>query len=88
MPSPAPAPASSCRDTNITGNHGHSVQIPPADVNSTTSMTYNIQGSATHNHTITINPAQFVVLRTAGNTVIVTSTDTQGHVHDVTVSCM
>jgi hypothetical protein len=90
-PSPAPpppGPAAACGSAGaaISGNHGHQLVVPPADLDATTNMIYNIQGVANHNHTVTLTPAQLTQLKTPGMTVTVVSSDT-GHVHDVTVSC-
>lgn len=79
-------PASTCGATSITGNHGHALTIQRSDLNSMTDKVYNIQGSADHNHTITLTVAQLAQLK-AGNMVTVTSSVTLAHQHDVTVSC-
>ena len=81
----------SCRDNGarngaITGNHGHSLVVPPADVLAGAAKTYNIQGTASHPHTITIRADQMTVLA-ANGTFTVTSTNDAGHTHDVTVTC-
>jgi len=90
----APAPASSCGSsgTQISGNHGHSLTIARADLDSMTDKVYSIMGTALHDHTVTLSVAQLVKLK-AGQSVTVTSsvTDAPGfgsHSHDVTVSCM
>lgn len=74
-----------CRSTAITTNHGHSVSIPTADLDSTSAKTYSIRGSATHEHTITLGPADFTKLK-AGDSVSTTSSLTT-HEHTVTLSC-
>lgn len=81
----------SCRDNGaknglITDNHGHSLVVPPADVLAGTTKAYNIQGTSTHPHTITIQAAQFAILAQNGS-FTVTSTNEDGHTHDVTVTC-
>lgn len=81
-----PPPASTCGASSITGNHGHALTIQKSDLDSTTDKAYNIQGMATHNHTITLTPAQLAQLK-AGRMVTVTSSVTSAHAHDVTVSC-
>ena len=70
----------------ITGNHGHSVTIPAADLDSATAKSYSIQGAATHDHSITLSPAQLASLK-AGQSVTVTSTTNLAHDHAVTVTC-
>ena len=86
-PSP-PSPAAACGSSGaaISGNHGHQLVVPPADLDATTNMVYNIQGVSDHNHTVTLTPAQLTQLKTPGMTVTVASSN-NGHVHDVTVTC-
>lgn len=70
----------------ISGNHGHSLSIAAADLDSTTAKTYSIQGAASHAHSITLSPAQLASLK-AGGTVTVTSTTDLAHEHAVSVTC-
>lgn len=81
-----PQQGAGCTATAIVGNHGHTLAIPTADLNSATAMTYNIQGAADHNHEVTFSPAQLAQLK-AGQAVMVTSTVTLAHSHDVTEMC-
>ena len=87
-PAPAPAPASGCgaSGTQISGNHGHALVIPSADLDSMVNRTYDIQNSADHNHTVTFTPTQLAQLK-AHATVVVTSSTTLAHNHDLTVMC-
>ena len=89
-----PTPASGCGSSGaqISANHGHMLTVPTADLDSTAAKTYSIMGTATHDHTVTLSPAQLAQLK-AGQSVTVTSTVTNApsfgsHSHDVTVSCM
>ena len=84
--------AASCTDfgagatgSAISSNHGHALAVPAADVNAGVEKTYDIQGTSTHNHQVTITAAQFVSLQ-SGNSVSVVST-VDGHSHEVTVTC-
>jgi hypothetical protein len=88
VPTPPPPPPGtlSCHDTLITGNHGHSVMIPAADLDSMVPMTYNIQGTADHNHTITLTPAQLQDIKAMTAESVLSST-TLSHNHEVTVNC-
>lgn len=81
-------PPQSCgaSGASIAGNHGHSLTIPEADLNSATDKTYSIQGSAGHDHTVTITAAQLASLK-AGQTVVVNSTTAASHMHAVTAAC-
>jgi len=79
---------SSCTP-DIAGNHGHVLAIAVADLDSGTARTYNIMGTATHSHSVTFSTAELKQLK-AGEAVTVTSTpgSTDGHTHEVSVSCM
>jgi hypothetical protein len=81
-----PPPASTCSATNITANHGHTLTIQKTDLDSMVDRTYSIAGSAGHAHSITLTTTQLAQLK-AGSMVTVTSTTTDAHSHDVTVSC-
>jgi len=70
----------------ISGNHGHSLTIDKADLDSMTDMTYSIMGSATHDHTITLTVAQLGALK-AGQAVTVTSSVVLAHDHSVMITC-
>jgi hypothetical protein len=90
-PAPAPAPpaaGSECGSSGaaVSGNHGHALEIPEADLDSTVNMTYSIQGTSGHDHTVTFTPAQLQLLK-AGQAVTVTSSATFQHEHNVTVTC-
>lgn len=87
-PVPAPAPAggpTSCGDT-IEANHGHVLTVDTADLNSATDKVYNIQGAATHNHTVTLTVAQLATLKAGLNVNVLTST-TELHQHTVSILC-
>ena len=72
----------------IAGNHGHSLAIPRADLDSPTDKTYAFTGSD-HSHNVTFTPAQLQQLK-GGATVIVTSTSGSGSygVHTHATSAM
>jgi len=89
-PAPAPAPAGTeCSSSGaaISGNHGHVLEIPEADLDSTANRTYSIQGTSGHDHTVTFTPAQLQSLK-AGQAVTVASSATSQHDHNVTVTCV
>ena len=73
--------------TSITGNHGHTLTINEADLDSSTDKTYSIMGTAGHDHTVTFTVAQLGMLKN-GQSVTVTSSTGSGHTHDVTAKCM
>jgi len=72
--------------TQITGNHGHVLIIPPADLDSTTPKTYSIGSTAGHDHTVTFSVAQLAQLK-AKQAVTVVSSVTDAHDHQVTTQC-
>jgi hypothetical protein len=90
-PAPSPSPALTCGAVAISDNHGHTLTIPAADVDSATFKTYSIAGGADHNHTITLLPVQLAQIK-AGTAVTVMSTSVGSttyfeHSHQVTVNC-
>jgi hypothetical protein len=70
----------------ISGNHGHTLVVPAADLDSTTNKTYSILGTADHNHTVVLTPAQLQLIKAQSAVVVISSTN-QSHSHDVTVNC-
>jgi hypothetical protein len=89
-----PEPVSACGSSGseISGNHGHVLTVPTADLTSTTAMTYSIIGSATHDHSLTLSPADLAQLNSGGTVTVVSSvTDAPpfgSHSHAVTVTCV
>jgi hypothetical protein len=77
----------SCGASSISNNHGHSLTIDEADLDSATDKTYSIMGTASHDHTVTFTVAQLGMLKN-GQSVMVTSSVGAGHTHDVTAKCM
>ena len=70
----------------IGANHGHTMTVAAADLESATPKMYEIQGASAHPHTVTITPAQFAMLK-ANGTLTVTSSTNAGHPHTVVVTC-
>jgi len=89
----APAPGTdagpggmcSLTSVNIASNHGHVLVVQPDDVHAGIPKTYDITGSATHSHSVSLTAAHFASLERGGS-VTVTSTSA-GHTHSVMVSC-
>jgi hypothetical protein len=71
----------------ISANHGHVLTVTQGDVAVGTLKIYDIQGTATHDHMVTLSPGSFSTLE-AGQTVTLTSTTNAGHSHTVTVACV
>jgi hypothetical protein len=82
---PAPPAGSGCAAT-ISDNHGHTLAIAAADLDSISDITYDIQGSAGHTHNVTFTAAQLAQLK-AGGTVSVTTTMTLNHDHRISDRC-
>lgn len=85
---PPPSGPLSCGSTGaaIASNHGHSVTIAAADLDSATDRSYNIGGTSNHSHTITLTAAQLSALK-SGQSVTVTSSTDSSHNHAVTITC-
>ena len=83
-PTPSPAPAAD-KVGAISANHGHSAVITGPQITAGNALTLNIQGSADHDHTISLTAAQIVQVG-AGQRVSVVSTTGQSHDHTVTLN--
>ena len=72
----------------ITDNHspGHSVTVTKAQIDAGGTQDISIQGKADHEHVITLTDSHFTKLK-AGKGLSIVSSVTNGHVHDVTLSC-
>lgn len=88
-PAPTTGGSLSCGASGaaISGNHGHVLQVPVADLDSTVAVVYSIVGTADHDHAVTLSPAQLAQLR-AGSTVTVTSSTAFGHEHLLDIACI
>ena len=88
---PVPLPEKDClangTDTTIGNNHGHDLTVSKNDVEVGTAKTYNIAGSASHDHQVTISEANFASLKNTNTAIQVTSSSDDGHTHSVSVSC-
>lgn len=71
--------------SNITGNHGHTLTIPRADLDSAANKTYTLSAGNGHTHTVTFTPAQLTLMKNGGSATVTSSNDA-GHDHDVTAS--
>ena len=78
-----PQSSHSCSNFLFSGNHGHALEIPAADLDSLTDKSYSIQGTATHDHPFTLTAANLARLK-AGQTILVVTTGVAlEHTHDV-----
>lgn len=89
-PNPTPTPQSKCAENGALGsvelNHGHSLVISKEDVIAAKRKTYDIQGTADHNHTLTVTSENFTAMKSRGLADIYSSTDND-HRHSVFVRC-
>jgi len=70
----------------IAGNHGHVLTVTAADATAAVDKAYDIMGTASHTHSVTITAAMFAMLET-GAVITTTSTTSAGHSHGITVMC-
>jgi hypothetical protein len=87
-PPPPPTPALLCGAIDITGNHGHALPIPSGDVDSPVDKVYGIQGTADHNHQITLTAAQLAQIKSKAAVTVTSTAGGDGHTHMVTVNCV
>jgi hypothetical protein len=81
--SPAPMPSPSDVNGNVSANHGHVATITGAQITTGSAVSLNIQGTATHPHTVSVSQSQLSALSNRQSVTITSSTD-NGHTHDVT----
>lgn len=84
-PTPTPSPAASVADVNgsVSANHGHVAAVTGAQITAGNAVSLNIQGTATHPHTVDLTQADLVSLRNR-QTVSKDSTNNNNHMHTVT----
>ena len=70
----------------IATNHGHAMVVSKDEVAAAVDKTYDIMGTATHTHSVTVTAPSFGTL-TGNHSINVTSTTTDGHNHNITVVC-
>lgn len=83
---PPVVPAAACGRFDFSANHGHTLSLSAADLDSTVARTFSVQGSAPHSHQVTLSPAQLAALK-AGQSVVLTTTVAELHSHDMSGSC-
>lgn len=85
-PPPSPPPTGS-KLGNVTDNHGHTATIQGAQLDAGGSITLNIQGGASHQHTVVVSATQAASIK-AGTRVVIQSSSDEGllgaHTHSVT----
>jgi hypothetical protein len=78
-----PTPVTSDVTGNISANHGHTAVVTGAQITSGSAISLNIQGTATHPHTVEISQSDLQSLKNR-QTVTRDSTNNNGHMHTVT----
>ncbi len=84
-PTPQPDCLNAGTNVAISGNHGHVLAVPKEDVAAGVAQSYDILGTAGHNHTVNLTPAHFANL--AANQQISVSSEGGTHSHTITVTC-
>ena len=70
----------------IAANHGHVLVVSKDEVAAAVDKTYDIMGTATHTHGVTVTAANFATL-SGNHSINVTTTTGNGHTHNITVVC-
>ena len=70
----------------ITGNHGHTLEVSKRDIQAAAEKTYTIQGTAGHAHNVTLSASDFTSLQN-DTAIELNSTTGDGHSHSIIVSC-
>lgn len=68
---------------NISANHGHTAVVTGAQITAGSAVSLNIQGTATHPHTVEISQSDLQSLKNR-QAVTRDSTNNNGHMHTVT----
>lgn len=81
--SPNPPVAAGDEVGAISGNHGHSAVVTSGQLQAGGALTLNIQGSATHPHSVALSGDEVASVRN-GSRVSKESSNDDGHTHTVT----
>ncbi len=74
--------------STIENNHGHELNVTPADIKAGESKIYAIQGSADHAHDVTVTPSDFDSLEDDSAIEVNSSTGgTDEHSHPIIIAC-
>lgn len=71
----------------ITSNHGHTLEVPLADVEAGVEKTYTLADNGNHEHTVVVTAAQFADIA-SGSVVTARSNVFGSHSHGVEVTCV
>lgn len=81
--SPTPTPTVNDVTGAISANHGHAATITAAQITAASAISLNIQGTASHPHTVEVSQADLNSLKNR-QAVTRDSTNNSGHSHSVT----
>lgn len=81
-PSPTPSPAADATGV-VSANHGHVAGITAAQITAANTVTLNIQGTATHPHSVDLTAAEVARIG-ARQQVAKDSSNNSGHQHTIT----
>ncbi len=73
-------------NSTIGDNHGHVLVVSAQDVVAGAEITYHIQGTSDHDHTVTLSADEFASLQQDRAIMTVSSNDA-GHSHTIMVAC-
>ena len=82
-PTPTPTPTVNDVTGTISANHGHAATITAAQITAANAISLNIQGTASHPHTVEVSQADLNSLKNR-QAVTRDSTNNSGHSHSVT----
>lgn len=71
--------------TSITDNHGHAISVSKEDVSNGVEKTYDITGTGSHSHTVTVTADNFATLK--DNDSVTVESTVSGHSHSITITC-
>jgi hypothetical protein len=71
---------------SIIGNHGHVLTVSSGDIAADVDKPYDIQGSASHTHTVNLVKTDFDALKVNQGIQVVSSL-TLGHTHTIIINC-
>ena len=75
-----------CKES-ITQNHGHTIVIPIADLDSSTAKTYSIKGTSPHSHNVTLEASDLAELKSGLSVTKTSDMNGETHDHQVAILC-
>lgn len=72
---------------SIASNHGHEATVPLADIEAGAAHDYDITGTASHSHTLTVSAGNMTKIAGGQSVMVTSSSAADGHNHVVTLAC-